>query len=376
MSDEIHFQYTKPLLNVHADTGEGGAEFRLTQFYINNTNENITVILRNNLPVFCAKHRHLLTGATTFTIRNVYQFNSYSSIIDTINQINDVVNAHGESDDLKLIKNVLVNAYDSDRNCNYARVCIDRKIDILDIKSNGSLYIPESDVLLQYNRLDVSIPHPFSKNGHAIAEYHRVAEDKKITGVFIELIDNENNIDKRYMYVANQIMEIPVTKDKTKESGVYFTKAINNKFNDVHIKPEFYTFDEATDYLGLFKTKEEANTGGNPKIVSQAKLAELEERLLQLKHNNQIEQSEKQAEITRLIHEVELAKAETIRVKQEAEVNKHKRDDFYDDRHKRRDDYYESRSYDRKDTHELIKYIPGIVLGLVGAFAYVQSSKK
>jgi hypothetical protein len=376
MSNDLLFQYAKPIINVHTDTGEAGAEFKLTQFYINNTNENVTVVLRNNLPIYCPKHRHTLTGATTFTVRNVYQFNSYAVVVDTINQITNVINAHGETEDLKLIKDVLVNAYDNDRNCNYARVCIDRKIDILDIKSNGSLYVPEVDVLLQYNHLDVSVPHPFSKNGHAIAEYHKLAEEKKVTGIFIELVDNENNIDKRYMYVANQILEVPVTKDKSKESGVYFTKAINNKFNDIHIKPEFYTFDEAVDYLGLYKSKEEAATGGNPQLVSKVKLAELEEKLQHLKHSNQIDQAEKQALISQLNHELELAKAEVIRTKHEAENNKHRRDDYYDSRQKNRNDYYEDRSYQRKDTHEILKYIPGIALGIVGAFAYVQSKNK
>lgn len=387
MSNDLLFQYAKPIINVHTDTGEASAEFKLTQFYINNTNENITVVLRNNLPIYCPKHRQTLSGATSFTIRNVYQFNSYAVIIDTINQLTNVINAHGETEDLKLIRDVLINAFDGDRNCNYARVCIDRKIDILNIKSNGSLYVPEADVLLQYNHLDVSVPHPFSKNGHGIAEYHKIAEEKKVTGIFIELIDNENNIDKRYMYVANQILEVPVTKDKTKESGVYFTKAINDKFNDVHIKPEFYTFDEAVDYLGLYKSKEEAATGGNPQLVSKVKLAELEEKLQTIKHNNQIDQAEKQSLIAKLNHDLELAKAEVIRVKHEADINKHQRDDYYDskqktrsdyydERDKKRDDYYDSRSYQRKDTHELLKYIPGIALGLVGAFAYVQSKNK
>jgi hypothetical protein len=375
MSDAINFHYTEPILNLNTETAENGAAFSVKQYYINNSNENVVVVLRNNLPIICNKNNQLFTGARYFIIRTVYHFKSFASIIDTINYINEVINAHGETKDLVIIKNTLINAYDTDRNCGNVSLCIDRRIDILEIKSNGSTYIPEADLLLQYNKLDVTIPHPFSKNGHAIAEYHKVAEEKKVTGIFIELIDNENNIDKRYMYVANQVMEIPVTKDKTKQSGVYFTKAVNNKFNDVHIKPEFYSFDQAIDYLGLYKTQEEAKTGGDPKLVSKARLTELEQNLADLKHNNQVDQINKQAIISNLNIELEKAKAEAIRAKQEAEINKHKRDDFYDTKSKERDHYYESRSYERKDTHEMIKYIPGIVLGVIGAIAYTQTKK-
>ena len=35
----------------------------------------------------------------------------------------------------------------------------------------------------------------------------------------------------------------------------------------------------------------------------------------------------------------------------------------YDEESNRRKDYYENRSYDRKDSSELVKWLPGIILG-------------
>ena len=52
------------------------------------------------------------------------------------------------------------------------------------------------------------------------------------------------------------------------------------------------------------------------------------------------------------------------------------RKDQYDRQERSRKDYYESRSYERKDTSELLKFIPGLIIGALTAFAILTGGSK
>jgi len=196
-------------------------------------------------------------------------------------------------------------------------------------------------------------------------EYRELIKEKKVSGIFLELIDNENNIKSRYIYVAKQLLEIPVRKDPNRPSGVYFTKAAYDRVNDVHINPEFYSYEDSEKELGLYKTKEEANTGGNPELINKNLLAEKEKELVDAKHRLESIVSNNKERINQLETELELKKKETAAIKEEYEEKKIKRTD-----------YYEERSSVRKDSNEIVKFIPAVIAGAVAAFAIISSRKK
>jgi hypothetical protein len=375
-NNDLKFHHSEAKISDGLNLKENLASFKISQFYENNTNEDVVVLLRNNLPIRVPKHVTGFSHGKTFNIKTAYTFNSHNTIIDTINGSTEILkNYSTQNEDLHLIKTALLNNYNNDRHTNYCCVVIERQVDLQTLKQDEVLYMPECDTLLCFRNIDLSKPHPFSENGQAISEYHKFISNRKVSGVFVELIDNENNIGNRYMYVAKQLVEIPARKDPNKKSGVYFTKAVNDKFDDIQIQPEFYDFDNSEDYLGLYRTKEEAMTGGNPDNISKVELKQLEQKLLHAKLEHDREKVIRDREVSELQRNLEISKLETLRAREEADRAKVVRADAYDQRSKIREDYYEDRSYQRKDTHELIKYLPGIALGIIGAVAYVKSQK-
>lgn len=373
---ELKFHHSEPVVINSVGNRDHLASFKVSQYYENNSNEDIVVTLRNNLPIKVPRQLNGFNSSKVFSIKTCYTFNSNNTIVDTINSITEVLkNYNDQNEDLALIRTTLLSNYNNDRHTNHCNIVIERTIEISYLKQNEIVYMPECDILVCFRNLDLSVPHPFSNNGQIVSEYHSFISERKVSGVFIELVDNENNIGNRYMYVAKQLLEIPVRKDHNKKSGVYFTKAINDRVDDIQIQPEFYDFDKAEDYLGLYKTKEEAMTGGNPETISKTKLKQLEHDLLETKLDSERDKIERDELIEKLRKEVELTKLETVRAKEEAEQAKAARNEHYDSRSQRRSDYYEERSYTRKDTHELIKYLPGIAIGIIGAVAYVNSKK-
>lgn len=373
---ELKFHHSQPIVLNSVGNKDHMTAFKVSQYYENNSNEDIVIILRNNLPIKVPRQLNGFNSSKVFSIKTCYTFNSNSSIVDTINAITEVLkNYNDNNEDLSLIRSVLTSNYNNDRHTSHCNVVIERTIEISYLKQNEIVYMPECDILVCFRNLDLRVPHPFSNNGQIISEYHSFVSERKVSGVFIELIDNENNIGNRYMYVAKQLLEIPVRKDPNKKSGVYFTKAINDRVDDIQIQPEFYDFDKSEDYLGLYKTKEEAMTGGNPETVSKTKLKQLEHDLLEAKLDSERDRIDRDEVIEKLRKEVETSKLETIKAKEQAEQTKAARTEHYDSRSQRRSDYYEERSYERKDTHEIIKYLPGIAIGIIGAVAYVNSRK-
>jgi hypothetical protein len=212
---------------------------------------------------------------------------------------------------------------------------------------------------------------------------------RESSGIFVELIDNENNITNRYMYVARQLLELPARRDQTKQSGVYFTTAVHDKDGDTNMDPKFYSFEDAEEALGLFKTKEEAMTGGNPEFIAKTKYAEQEaalrdaqrelekvkndhkiaeqhrlEKMAALKHDLEEKQLYMKEKINDLEHNLEKTKKRNSELKEES-----------DSRKLTRADYYEERSYERKDSSELIKFVPALIVGAIGMFALFAKGK-
>lgn len=389
MPESLYFYHTNPSLVYELNNGENTIDFKTNQFYINNTSSDVTVVLRNNFPITVSKASGGYGRGKDLTIRTVYQFNSHDRIIKTINAIHEYKKHYNNNQpELEMLLDTLIKMFDGNKDIRNVSISIDRNIDVTSLKEHRCVYAPDNDILLQYGEYDASQPHPFSIEGHAISEYKEFINTRKTSGVFVELVDNENNIKSRYMYVAKNFMEIPVRKDKNRPSGVYFTTAEFDRLDDIHIDPKFYSFEEGESELGLYKTKEEAMSGGNPenisksearqneaaiieakqeleKVKTEAKLKEIHraEELNALKHEQEARQAELKEKIIDLEFILEAKKKQTAELKEEVDARKAKRGD-----------YYEERSHSRKDTSELLKFAPAVLLGAIGVFAYMKKN--
>jgi predicted nucleic acid-binding protein len=139
----------------------------------------------------------------------------------------------------------------------------------------------------------------------------------------------------------------------------------------------------------MYRTQEEATSGGDANVISQTVRAkadkesreariELEriktqaaiddtqrtKELAELKHQQQKQELTYKTQISELEHRLEATKRINTEVKEDVDIRKNQRSDYYDER-----------SYQRKDSSELIKYIPAILLGVGGLFTYMGKFK-
>lgn len=395
--------------NTHLDfnTGEHSASFRFSRFFINNSPQPITVVLRNNLPIKTTK---MPSGyiQRRFAVRTVYHFNGKQSIINTINDIASATKYRNmEKKDLNIIYGLLVKGLENNKDISHISITIDKLIDSEQIKEQGCLYYPELDLLIYEGDYNPKIAHPKSEEGKTLEALNGIVNERKISGVLVEIVDNEFNIRKRYMYAANHLIEINAKKDGSRASGIYFTTADHDRLGDIHIEPKHYTFEEAEEKLGIHRTKEEAITAGNPELLLKAKSQEREAELLASKANVELlrnelkmEEMKRTEEIAKIKHEQEkilnelkariheleadaverrrnydLLKEKYEKKKAKRERRKAKEDDHRDSQKQKRSDYYEEESMNRKATQEWVKFIPAMLTGIFALVTLFAKSK-
>lgn len=360
--------------------------FAVLQYVINSTVENITVVNRANLAYTSPMQSGGYNGANTFSVRNIYRFKGRQGIVTTINNLQRYFATYGNTnEELKIVKDVLLKICD-DPKANSAEVAIEYSFSYAELKEHGKLYCPNTDNLICLGIYNPSHIHPFSHEGKAYNEYYNFVDSRKVSGIFVEIIDNESTVSSRFMHVAKEVFELPVHKDPQRASGVYFTRAVNDRLNQTHLHPEFIDFTEAEEKLGLYKNKEDAVSGGNPEILIKREHNELERKLEDLRRNNNILKEElKTKELQRdeqlagIKHQHELEQARSNREMAELQIQLEtsKRtnamlNEQLAARSAVRTDYYEHRSSDRKDSSELIKsglLVVTSALALYGIFS-------
>lgn len=372
---ETHRVKSSPVYDVN--TTENTNEFKIVQLYINNTDEDICVVHRNNLPVVIRKSPGYFGGSGTFVIRTIYHFNSRDQVVNTINNLQHMKKKSSIADnDLEIVLSAMVAAFNSDHRITFYSVALDKEVSVKTLRNHSALYVHEADIMLCDTRSTMKHPHPYSEEGMLHGDYRGLVEERNVTGVFLELIDNENNLSTRYVYAAKHLIEVPAKQDKSKKSGLYFTLADQDRFGEVHIDPQYMTFEEAEEQVGLFKTREEALTGGNPEVLSRTEEERVKTELTTLRRQvdqdkiiherertaherekleNDRYRTETETKLLEMNRQLEFQKNETRRLTEELDARKAIRTDYYEDRKSARNDHYEESSYRRKDDHELLK---------------------
>ncbi len=346
---------TERILTVN--TLEGVAPFKYSTFYFNKSHRDVTVIHRNGMTMSYGGNKKYAREDGYFVVRTSYYFNGVMAVQTAIDDLrkyktrNTSYHPHVE-----IILNVLEEATKNNVRHGHEIITIDDKVDIGLAKKNFCLYSITSDLLISEGLDSVKIHHPYSPE--ARAKNHVVESMKQIplTGVFVDLIDNEQELSCRYMYAAKQLVEIPARQDLGRPSGVYFTYGTNIHGDEILVTPQFFSFEDAKEKLGMFATKEETLTNGNPTLL------------------NKSEEERYRSENLRLSHQLEQMRTQNTLLKEKAAQAETERADEYDSRKKKRDEYYETRSYERKDSSELIKYGTTILLSIIGTWALMRKS--
>ena len=281
-----------------------------------------------------------------------------------------------DAKEVDIILNALLKAFNDNHQMNFHSLLVDKEIPLKTIRNNSAVYVHEADLLLCDSRSSLRCVHPYSEEGMINHQYKAFIEERKVSGVFIELIDNENTVKTRYMYVAKQLVEIPARKDSSKKSGLYFTRANYDRLNEVSMEPKHYSFEEAEQEVGMYKTKEEALSGGNPESLSKGEEDKAKRELLEVKRIMEQEKAESDRTLLRVSHELEMTKIKNKHLTEEHDAKKLARGDFYEDRKLYRQDVYDERTTVRKDGSEFIKLAGVAFVTALGVFTAMSRQKK
>lgn len=422
MSTSLRSYLTETKISNDAHQALGDSEnksiFKYTYHFLNYTNEIITIMDRDNLavpitPMFMGtSETQMNVGVTNdkrFVVRKAYHFKQNQIMRSVVENIKAMMDEYsiGQDSDINILRQSLLHNLDSSKSGNsyisILTIYVDRIINIDHFKSDEVIYEPKSDLLLMKGRLNTKYPHPYSKEGIAREEYASALKDKNYFCLMVEIVDNEKITDNRYMYVANQLMPVPVSRDVTKESGVWYAVANSEGQGLDSIKMKHIPLDKA-ETLGIYNNKEAAMTGGNPAVDSNLKqiAAQKELELARMANHRLIEENkatldkrnteyqtlllDNKTTVTRLEAELEILKKRTQATKEIIDVKRTKRDDSYSKKdmkrelkrkleNARRDDYFDNRSHELKNTSEVIKYVPAIALGAAAAIAVVYNNR-
>jgi hypothetical protein len=376
-----------------------------TKKYTNYTNSTIYIKTQGNVPICCSpcgrtssdeEHRPHLE------VRIVYEIVDADGIRNTLDTIRALEsNSKSLGKGAEELKNRLLNRFQ--RGPGRGPI-INFEFDLIkrvysdDILKKKALYVKELDQIISFDARALSIPHPNSNEGLQRSDVVRSKEHIGQAGIWMKVVDNLCIADLRYCWAAKHLIPIPSVTDESKDSGVYYTLSLGEKGGIVNREEFFLSFDEAEVRLGLYRSKSDAESNGNPKLATELEIVRLQEKetlskgkltdmameLARIKHDYSVRAAEDEAALTR-------SKAETASLKESIDFRKVIREDSFDEAKKKRDtefetskryredildeilaerkDRYDERSHYRKDTSEIIKFVPGIAVGLLGMFA-------
>jgi len=257
-----------------------------------------------------------------------------------------------------------------------------------------SIYVVNKGILLSIKdpleieeHPSVNLDNPFSSSRYQEAIYNNLFN--------ITLVDNNNKFNDKYVFLLDRVIKIPKVSQVNIPDGLYVNIRVNGQPSSI-----FYTIEEAIEKKIIFDTEEEAlnNKDQNKlierekqeferyKLENMRKLAEKETRIKELEHRiKELEHISKEKiikhdearaanseeyekEISRYRKEIEELRLKNIKERFEQEKaalelrNIYEQQKYYLDIDKRRrDDFYDYQEYRRDSTIELIKLTAGII---------------
>lgn len=155
-------------------------------------------------------------------------------------------------------------------------VIVDTIVEAALLKEHGSLYVNSRDTVVCLEAVSSEVRHPYHVRDQLVEKYQEVMGNRQGVNFFLELIDNEDEISDRYWFCSNRVFSVKPHKDPSRKSGVWFGVSQVVK-NGNQAEPEIIRIDfaDAEKELGLYRTKEEAASSGDVKLLRQEELARL-----------------------------------------------------------------------------------------------------
>lgn len=346
MSDRVKF---KPF---HLDpkphygmNNESEAELVISKVYFNQSSLDISITHRNNVCVTLDKTLQQQYATGELIVRSEWRFRGNAVAEKTYKSVTDALQHHNiRTEELSMFAKRLKEFIDARPFASSdLSICFDRLIRARTIQENKFIYLHDDDILICGKENANRVLHPNSSEGITDASHYDFVSQSGMTGFFVEIVDNDRKIGNRFIYTGKRLIEVTPIEDMNRRDGVYYHVAENHPVAGIEIQKTFCPVEEASETIGLFRTKEEAMTGGNPENISKAELETL-------KHQGQ-----------RLQIEAEQLRSENVILKEKIERSKTEREDFYQEKKQVRNDHYEERSSARKDSGEVYKIAAAVV---------------
>jgi len=430
-----HGAHTKIEYNVKDGSLPSGA-FTMQQQYTNYTTRMIYVKNQGNAVFAIHPERRAVSNhAPHLEIRITYHVRCSDSMLATrdlvTSMLNEGVTVSKEADCIvKCIQEYIRVNQDRSLLNNFTFVKVIR-LPEEELNIADKCYVRELDLVASAHKHGMLSAHPNSNEGFSQNNLDAARIAHTHGGVMVTVVDNKHEVPMYFMYAGKQIIEIPTIVDHKRDSGVYSWVSTKGK-TDLVPNQAFMTVQEAREKLGLYASRYEAESNGNPERLLEAEEARLKselkhkEREIQVsKHDNQLEmlQEEKLTAMTKtfqaMLNVSNAALEEAIRrqndtmetlmkAMQEAQKESFARRDLerkdlyaqreasrkdyygendlvrkdelermkaeYDRKEKKRKNHYEKQSTLMKVVSEGVKLLPGILLGL-GAVFMVQRSR-
>lgn len=328
-------------------------------------------------------------------IRKVVEFNAGSLHENSLSQLEHLVARQGfdtiESRAMREALTAKVNAMVSSlgRRCFY----IDYELPLTSMQECGAVHHIESDLIVSTGNEAHS--HPDSEYGRRIAHTQGAFAARSVSGMTVEIIDNQNAHGPRYVMMAGQVVEIRPVRDTSRPHGVHVTTMETNALGDLIPVVKILTMEEAQKEYGMFVTREDAANWGRVDLrmaneLEEAKRAralmeaEIEAERLEMKRDQERRDAahREQLRVAELRHLDTKHTIETSRTKEEIKLDrKRKKTDLEHDKKKKNSDrkhdrnvksmkeYYETRAAERGDVSSFFKSIPGMITGVVALTA-------
>lgn len=378
VASRIKVVHTKALVSPivpysEVKTDYGPIETRVS--YLNNLPVDITVIDRTGF-------RH--------TVKSNLNGSSYAFIIrteikirhDSISEIRKFLSCLDTkfNQTLTVIKEIVLSKSPNETYTGFS-IYLDYNVDFEEIKmNNGSLYCKPKDVVLSTSTTYAAPAHPYAED--SVNDFFFPNDSNKtIAGVpvfKIEIIDNNNEIGNRYIYCFGSLHELFPKPDIERQSGIYLTLMETNVLNETgfSLVQKRYSFEEAQETLGIYKTKEEAFSAGDVKLARKEELARLEHENAVIKQEYTTLKANLDTELSKKDHQNKLEILNIQRQMEKLTKEKEEIEHFREMERAVRKEAYESKSIERKDISEIIKFLPFVVMTIGALIAAFNKSNK
>ena len=250
----------------------------------------------------------------------------------------------------------------------------------------NDIYSVEHDVVITARDETINkLSHPYDTLKNVEAKYETMLKNHNGVGISIDIIDNDNEIGNRYVFIGGNVLEIIPSRNAEIESGVYYT-TLSKGVNGTEANTVRYDFGDNEKIIGLWPTREEAESAGDVKGLMSKQILELENQAKEMTHKHRMELEEinrtakeeeqkRKDRISALEEESANRQAELNELQRQHEIKLTTQKQEFEEKRLRDQDYYERKSYQRKDVHEGLKVAGGILAAGLTIWALWSKSK-